>query len=173
MKLKSSSFALSEVTAKACSAISNASIDLSTVPKEYHNFLDIFNKEWASTLNPHRPYDFKIKLEDRPSPLIGSVYSISQTDLQLLCEFLNKHLAMGFIWPLLSPHGTLVLLAWKKDSSLHLCTNFQTLNKITKKDSYPLPCISDLLNSPQKASVYVIIWEVSAYIQSPRWPAWR
>ena len=35
--------ALSEVTAKACSTISDASIDLSSVPKEYHDFLDVFN----------------------------------------------------------------------------------------------------------------------------------
>ena len=35
-------------------------------------------------LNPHRPYDLKIELEDGQSPLIGPVYSISQTKLQLL-----------------------------------------------------------------------------------------
>ena len=34
--------ALSEVTR---SAIFNASVDLTTVPKEYHDFPDIFNKE--------------------------------------------------------------------------------------------------------------------------------
>ena len=43
--------ALSDVTAKAPSMISNTSIDLSSVLKEYHNFLDIFNKEQASMLN--------------------------------------------------------------------------------------------------------------------------
>ena len=48
-------------------------------------------------LNPHRPYDLKIELEDGQSLLIGTVYSISQTELQLLHEFLDKHLAMGFI----------------------------------------------------------------------------
>ena len=60
-------------------------------------------------LNPHRPYDLKIELEDGQSPPIGPVYSVSQTKLQLLREFLNKHLAMGFIQPLLSPHGASVL----------------------------------------------------------------
>ena len=75
---------LSEVTAEASSAISDASVDLTTVPKEYHDFLDIFNKEQANTVNPHRPYDLKIELEDGQSPLIGPVYSFSQTELQLL-----------------------------------------------------------------------------------------
>ena len=37
--------ALSEVTTKACSTFSDASVNLSSVPKEYHDFLDIFNKE--------------------------------------------------------------------------------------------------------------------------------
>ena len=73
--------ALSEVTTKAHSTFSDASIDFSSVPKEYHNFLDVFNKEWASTLNPHRPYNLKIKLEDEISPPIGLVYSTSQTKL--------------------------------------------------------------------------------------------
>ena len=103
--------ALSEVTAKARSATSVASVDLSSIPKEYHDFPDVFNKEQASMLNPHRPYNLKIKLEDRQSPLIGLVYSISQTELQLLCEFLNEHLAMGFIQPSLLPHGAPVLFA--------------------------------------------------------------
>ena len=98
-------------------------------------------------LNPHRPRDLKIELEDGQSPPIGLVYSVSQTELQLLREFLDKHLAMGFIRPLLSPHGAPVLFTQKKDGSLCLCTNFQTLNKITKKDQYPLPHVTDLLDS--------------------------
>ena len=48
-------------------------------------------------LNPHRPYDLKIELEDGQSPPVGPVYSVSQTELQLLHEFLDEHLAMGFI----------------------------------------------------------------------------
>ena len=146
--------ALSEVTAKARSAISDASIDLTTVPKEYHDFPDVFNKERAKTLNPHRPYDLKIVLEDGQSPPIGPVYSVSQTELQLFREFLDEHLAMGFIQPSLSPHGAPVLFARKKDGSLRVCTDLRSLNKITKKDRYPLPRVSDLLNSPRKASVY-------------------
>ena len=108
-------------------------------------------------LNSYRPYNLRIKLEDGQSPPIGLVYSISQTKLQLLCEFLDEHLAMRFIQPLLSPHSTLVLFTQKKDSSLCLCTDFWGLNKITRKDRYPLSCVSDLLNSPWKVSVYAKI----------------
>ena len=48
----------------------------------------------------------------------------------------------------------LVLFIWKKDSSLQLCVDFWGLNWISKKDWYPLPLISNLLDTPRKAQVY-------------------
>jgi len=45
----------------------------------------------------------------------------------------------------------------KKDGSLRLCVDFRGLNKIMKKDRYPLPLISDLLDSPRKARIYTKI----------------
>jgi len=48
----------------------------------------------------------------------------------------------------------MVLFVKKKDGSLRLCVDFQGLNKITKKDHYPLPLISDLLDSPSHAKIY-------------------
>ena len=45
--------------------------DMSNVPKEYHDFSDIFNKTRADTLGPHKPYDLKIELEDGTVPPFG------------------------------------------------------------------------------------------------------
>src|SRR3979490_384362 len=64
---------------------------------------------------------------------------------------------MGFIRPSRSPGGAPVLFARKKDSSLQLCTDFRGLNKITKKDRYLLPQVTDLLDSPQKARIFTKI----------------
>jgi len=38
--------------------------DLSNVPSEYHEFIDVFSKTKAKVLTPHRPYDLKINLEE-------------------------------------------------------------------------------------------------------------
>ena len=51
-------------------------------------------------------------------------------------------------------HGAPILFVKKKDGSLRLCVNFHVLNKVTKKDCYPLPLISDLLDAPRKAWIY-------------------
>ena len=62
-----------------------------------------------------------------------------------------------------SPYGAPVLFVKKKDGSLRLCVDFRSLNKITKKNRYPLPLISDLLDSPHKARIYTKIDLQHAY----------
>jgi hypothetical protein len=129
-------------------------IDHSTVPEEYHDFADVFNKAKADTLPPHRPYDLKINLEEGSTPPLRHMYSLSQTGLTALREFIDEHIATGFIRPSRSPHGAPVLFAKKKDGGLRLYVDFRGLNRITKKDRYPLPLISDLLDSPGRARIY-------------------
>ena len=131
-------------------SVSDEAPDLSHIPKEYHDFADVFNKAKADTLAPHRPYDLKIDLEEGFAPPIGAMYSLSQSKLQTLREFIDEHLRIGFICPTTSPHGAPVLFVRKKDGSLHLCVDFRGLNKISKKDRYPLPFISDLLTTAVK-----------------------
>jgi Reverse transcriptase (RNA-dependent DNA polymerase) len=64
---------------------------------------------------------------------------------------------MGYIRPTRSLHGAPILFIKKKDGSLRLCVDFRALNNVTKKDQYPLPLISDLLDVPRKARLYTKI----------------
>jgi len=82
---------------------------------------------------------------------------LSKFEQETLKEFIDENLTNGFIRLTSSPHGALVLFVKKKDGSLRLCVDFRGLNKITKKDRYPLPLISDLLDSPRKARIYTKI----------------
>ena len=73
--------------AKLCSALASPLVDnpnLSGVPQEYHDFADVFSKAKATTLTPDREYDLCIDLEEGASPLLGTVYSLSQTELGAL-----------------------------------------------------------------------------------------
>src|ERR1700720_361735 len=138
-------------------------VDLSNVPKEYHEFADVFDKAKAQTLAPHKHYDLKINLEEGYTPPLGQVDLLSQTELKVLREFLDENLAAGFISSTRSPHGAPILFVKKKDGGLRLCINFHRLNKITKKDRYPLPLIMDLLDSAGKARIYTKIDLQHAY----------
>jgi len=130
---------------------------MSGVPKEYHEYADVFSKERADTLPDHCPYDLKIDLEDGAEPPLGRMYSLSQTEVQALHEFLDENLRIGFIRPSKAGHGAPILFVKKKDGSLRLCVDFRGLNRLTKKDHYPLPLISDLLDAPGKARIYTKI----------------
>src|SRR5258705_3411444 len=80
-----------------------------------------------------------------------------------LHEFLEEHTQYGFICPTKSLWGSLVLFVKKKDGSLCLCVDFCALNKVTEKDHYPLPLITDLLNTPGPARIYTKIDLKHAY----------
>ena len=93
-------------------------INLDGVPKEYHDFADVFSKSKAGVLADHRPYDLKITLEDGASPPLRPIYSLSQEELLALHKFIDKNTATGFICPSCSPYGAPVLFIRKKDGSL-------------------------------------------------------
>ena len=141
-------------TAKGRSSSISTPPYLSTIPLEYRKYVDVFSKAKASELPPHRDYDLKIELEEGTSPPLGTLYSLSLVKLSALWTFIDENLCTGFIRPSASSHAAPVLFVKKKDGSLHLCVDFRGLNKITKKDRYPLPLISNLLDSPSRAKVY-------------------
>src|SRR4029077_6283852 len=96
-----------------------------------------------------------IDLEEGTHPPLGTLYSLSRSELEALHTFLDKHLASGFIRPMTSAHAVPMLFVRKKDGSLRLCVDFRGLNKITKKDHYPLPQIADLLDALSHTKVYM------------------
>ena len=149
--------------------------DLFAIPPEYHNYADIFSTAKASELPPHRKHDLKIDLEEGTSPPLGTVYSLSPVKLEALQTFIDENLCTGFIQPSSSPHAAPVLFIKKKDGSLQLCVNFCSLNKISKKDHYPLPLISDLLDSPSRAKIYtkIDLWHAYHLVQIAPGDEWK
>ena len=142
---------------RICSKMDPKSMDMENIPEAYQDFSDVFSKAKADTLAPHQPYNLKITLEDGTTPPQPPIYSLSNSKLGTLWEFIDEHLNIGFIRPSHSSHGTPILFVKKKDGLLQLCVNFQSLNRVTKKDHYPLPLITDLLDVPWKARIYTKI----------------
>jgi hypothetical protein len=133
------------------------------VPQHYQDFADVFSKARAQKLPPHRPYDHRIHLIEGSTPPYGPIYSLSETELKQLRDYLDDHLAKGFIRPSKSPAASPILFALKKDGNLRLCVDYRKLNAITKKDRYPLPLLTDLLDRLRDASIYTKIDLRGAY----------
>ena len=67
---------LSEVTGHSATT-SKTKVNMSTVPKDYHDFADIFSKSKAGKLADHQPYDLKITLDEgtchNPFPMLSPI----------------------------------------------------------------------------------------------------
>jgi hypothetical protein len=74
-------------------------------------------------------------------------------------------LAKGWIRPSSSPWGSPVLFVPKKDGSRRMCIDYRALNKVTVKNSWPLPRIDDLLDKLVKAQVFTTLDLAQGYHQ--------
>jgi len=90
-------------------------------------------------------------------PPLGPIYSLLALELQVLRVFINENIKTGTIQPSQSPGGAPVLFVKKKNRDLRLCVHYRGLNKLTHKDCYPIPLITDLLDAPKKTRVYTKI----------------
>ena len=133
------------------------------LPTKYAEFKDLFDKEKADILPEHRPYDCPIDLEGDQKPPFGPIYSLSQPELLALKDYIEENLAKGFIQHSKSPAGAPILFVKKKDGSLRLCVDYRGLNRITVRNRYPLPLISQLLDQLAEAKVFTKIDLRGAY----------
>ncbi|QSS72061.1 hypothetical protein I7I50_03115 [Histoplasma capsulatum G186AR] len=86
-----------------------------------------------------------------PQPPWGPLYSMSRDELLVLRKTLNGLLDKGFIRVSNSPAAAPVLFAKKPGGGLRFCVDYRGLNKITRKDRYPLPLINETLERIGKA----------------------
>ncbi|KIM71228.1 hypothetical protein PILCRDRAFT_17256 [Piloderma croceum F 1598] len=73
-----------DISAQASSTSDSTPVDLLSIPEEYHDFADLFDKAKADMLALHRPYDLKINLDEDATLPLGHMYSLSQTELVAL-----------------------------------------------------------------------------------------
>lgn len=126
----------------------------SSLLEPYWDFASVFDPVDVDTLPPHRPYDIKIELEDGKTPLFGPIYSLTQDERAALADYIEKHLAKGFIRRSTSSAASPILFVKRKSGKLRLCVDYRGLNAITKRNRYPLPLISDLLDRVNGCKVF-------------------
>ena len=109
---------------------------------------------------------FKEKFQQIAPPLLDEVQ-----------EHLQEMLDGGAIHPLQSPWCNAMVLVQKKDGGLRFCIDFQQLNSRTKKDSYPLPCMQEMMESMVRARFFSTIdlksgfWQVKMAEKSRQYTA--
>ena len=133
------------------------------IPTPYNEYTDVFFLEKATELPSHGEWDYAIALYEGTELPFGPIYNLSEMELAVLWEYLATNLENGFIRPSTSPAGAPILFIKKKDGDLQLCVDYRGLNKITVKNRYPIPLISELLDRLSRAKIYTKLDICSAY----------
>src|SRR5258708_30997593 len=115
------------------------------VPAQYHDFRDVFSKEAFDELPPQKAWDHAIDLSPGTELPHSRTFPLSPAEHKELDDFLCENLANGCICPSKSPMGAPVFFVKKKDGSLCRVQDYQKLNEIMVKNSYPLPLVSNVL----------------------------
>ena len=71
----------------------------------------------------------------------------------------------GVIEPSDSPWSSPVVMVWKKDGSLRFCVDYRELNRVTRKDTFPLPRVDDLLDQVGQSRYFTTLDLASGYWQ--------
>ncbi len=133
------------------------------LPKQYHDYLDVFSKKEADTLPEHRAYDHAINLKGDAQPPSSALYGMSRNEIQELRRYLDENLAKGFIRASRSPAASPVLFVKKPGGGLRFCVDYRGLNAVTVKNRYPLPLITETLNRLSRAKVFTKLDIISAF----------
>ncbi len=62
----------------------NNQLDLTSIPPEYYDLREVFSKQGATSLPPHRPYDCAIELLSGTLPPRGHLYSLSAPETKAM-----------------------------------------------------------------------------------------
>lgn len=145
-------------------------VDPKTVlPPWFFEWLDTFDATAAEKLPPLRGdgVDHGIDLEKvdgkTPQAPWGPLYNMSREELLVLRRTLVENLDKGFIRVSNSPAAAPVLFVKKPGGGLRFCVDYRALNKLTRKDRYPIPLIYETLRNVSRAKWFTKLDVIAAF----------
>ena len=75
-------------------------------------------------------------------------------ELRELQKQLSELLDVGLVQPSKEPYGPPVLFQKKQDGTLRMCVDYRALNKVTIKNKYLIPLVTELFDRLSKAEYF-------------------
>ena len=99
------------------------------------------------------------------APIKQRSYRTSHAEQIIQSKEIKEMLDNGIIRPSDSEWSSPVVMVTKRDGSVRFCIDYRRVNEVTKKDSYPLPRISETLDVLHGAKYFSTIDFASGYWQ--------
>lgn len=98
-------------------------------------------------------------------PIKQRYYPVSPYIQRIIDKEIDEMLALGVIEPSNSAWASPVVMVKKSSGDYRFCIDFRKINQITRRDAYPLPYVSSILDRLSKARYFSSIDIKSAYHQ--------
>jgi hypothetical protein len=108
-----------------------------------------YKELWEKTTHEieHIPgAEHRIIVNDETTPIRSKLRPTTAVEDSIVGEHVEIMLERKVIRQSTSPWASLVLLADKKNGKVRFCVDYRRLNKVTRKDAYPLPNIKKILD---------------------------
>ena len=140
LKQRLQSCGLADVDVDRCEASPSTKAQLVTLLEQYH---DVFSKHHLDC-GEAKEFVHRIRLTD-DCPFRLPYRRVPPAHYQKLRQVLTEMEEQGIIRKSMSEYASPLVMVWKKNGDLRLCTDFRWLNARTIKDAHPLPHQSDCL----------------------------
>ena len=140
-------------------------------PDEFQSMLrdfetcGLFAEPTYDTTRSKPQFKIDISPEDDKKAPYRPPYRLSPKEDAELQRQLDKAIRNGWIRPSNSHYGSPVLFVPKKDGGLRMCIDYRAVNRITRKDRYPLPHIEELVQPLGGSTCFSKIDLASGYHQ--------
>ena len=127
------------------------------VPQKFHKWLKVFEKVELERIPVRKPWDHAIYLREDFVPRKGRIYLISREKKEKIREFVEEQLRKEYLQLSKLLQTPPVFFVEKKNRKKRIVQDYRYLNKGTIKNNYPLPLISDLIDTMGTRKVFTKI----------------
>ena len=128
--------------------------------KSYKNCFDFKN---AEILSEHENENHVIDLMLDAKSLYESLYILSETELDVLKNYLLKNLILNRIREFTSRASASILFVFKKNDNLRFCVDYKELNALIIKNKCLFSLIDETLNRLMSTAYFIKLDFKNAY----------
>lgn len=150
-----------------CDAIGGITSEDNLTPEESRKLQELIEghfKDEPETLGKTDRVKHVIDTGDTP-PIKQRYYTVSPARQTLINEELDRMLQLGVVEPSQSPWSSPIMLLDKPDGSKRFVVDFRAVNAVSRKDAYPLPQVTTILDRLRDARYLSSLDIKSAYWQ--------